>query len=423
MMAILTVFCLALLCACLEASPIQPDLLNDDAFRAPEIKITKGAPRPYGAMCGKIPPGMDKLKLGLDIAKLDLLPKEAESADMGYKRPVFDYTCDEGKVLHLGNDQYDLPDQIWDVSRFPRGVMVENALIIKTSNDVQKSLAINVGIALEGAATEKGMFEGSGSFEQMTSTLKQKNSNIEEVKTFVSATRADMLPFWGSNPSRMITMFIARMPATYDENPTKYHQFIQWFGTHYFMTAKFGGLIQMRLETNKDYYKTTSEQKIKANVDGTMRDLLKANGGLEHGTNEVDDKFKEATKNTIRYYGGDTNLLANKHSFPDWQPTIHENPWLYAGELSSLADFFEEEPTKHAGFLKATRAHLDKTHAAARAKLGKRQLLLRREFGQIESAAEINDLVMQLKDVEEQMTPDHEHLNTLSKKLEEAMKR
>ena len=56
----------------------------------------------------------------------------------------------------------------------------------------------------------------------------------------------------------------------------------------------------MRLETNKDYYKTTSEQKIKANVDGTMRDLLKANGGLEHGTNHIDDKFKEATKNTIR---------------------------------------------------------------------------------------------------------------------------
>ena len=79
-----------------------------------------------------------------------------------------------------------------------------------------------------------------------------------------------------------------------------FQEFIQWFGTHYFMSAKFGGLIQMRLETNKDYYKTTSEQKIKANVDGTMRDLLKANGGLEHGTNHIDDKFKEATKNTIR---------------------------------------------------------------------------------------------------------------------------
>ena len=68
------------------------------------------------------------------------------------------------------------------------------------------------------------MFEASGSFNQMTSTLTQKESNIEEVKTFVSATRADMLPYWGSNPSRMITMFIARMPKTYDENPKKYHR-------------------------------------------------------------------------------------------------------------------------------------------------------------------------------------------------------
>ena len=44
---------------------------------------------------------MDKLKLGLDIANLDLLPKEAETADMGYKRPVFDYSCEEGKKMRM----------------------------------------------------------------------------------------------------------------------------------------------------------------------------------------------------------------------------------------------------------------------------------------------------------------------------------
>merc|ERR1712168_1321918 len=360
---------------------------------------------------------------GLDIGKLDLLPKEAETADMGYKRPVFDYTCEEGKTVSIGQDQYDLPDQIWSIARFPRGVMVENALILKTSSDVKNTLALNVGMSLEGKATEKGMFEGTASFDQMTSTLTQKNSNIEEVKTFVSATRADMLPFWGSKPSRMITMFIARMPKTYDENPKKYHQFIQWFGTHYFMSAKFGGLIQMRLETNKDYFKSTSEQTIKANVDGTMRDLLKADGGLTHGSNHIDDKFKQATKNTVRYYGGDTNLLAHKHSFPDWQPTIHGNPWLYGGELSSLADFFEEAPSKQQGFYKATRAHLDKVHAAALRQRGKRELQLRREFDQLDSAAEINDIVRSLQDVEEDLTPDHQQLHALRSDLEVALKK
>jgi len=411
-------FCLLFFSGVCFSSPIE-----DDKFRAPEIVISSGGPRPYGAMCANIPPGMDKLKLGLDIGKLDLLPKEAETADMGYKRPVFDYTCEEGKTVKIGQDQYDLPDQIWSIARFPRGVMIENALILKTSSDVKRSIAVNVGVALEGAAAEKGMFEGSGSFERMTSTLTQKNSNIEEVKTFVSATRADMMPYWGSKPSRMISMFIARMPKTYDENPKKYHTFIQWFGTHYFMSARFGGLIQMRFETNKDYFKTTSEQKIKANVDGSIRDLLKANGGLEHGTNHVDDKFKQATKNTVRYYGGDTNLLANKNSFPEWQPTIHENPWIYGGELSSLADFFEEEPTKADGFHKAVRVHLDKIHAAAQRKLGKRQLMLRREFGQTESADEINDLMVQLKQVEDTLTPDHEHVIQLSKKMDEALKK
>jgi len=398
--------------------------VSEDAFRAPPVVISKGKLRAYGTRCGfNIPPGMDKLKLGLDIANLDLVPKEAETADMGYKRPVFDYTCDEGKSVKIGADEYDLPDQIWDIARFPRGVMVENALIIKTSRDVQNSLAVNVGVSLEGAATEKGMFEGTASFDQMTSTLTQKNSNIEEVKTFVSAIRADMLPYWGSKPSRLIEMFIQKMPNTFEENPKKYHEFIKWFGTHYFMSAKFGGLIQMRLETNKDYYKTTSEQKIKANVDGTMRDLLKADGAINHGTNVIDDKFKQSTKNTIRYYGGDTNLLADKHSFPEWQPTIHGNPWLYGGELSSLADFFEEAPSKQQGFHKATRAHLDKVHAAALRQRGRRSLQLRREFGQVDSAAEINDIVRSLQDVEEDLTPDHQQLHALRSDLELALKK
>jgi len=396
----------------------------EDAFRAPPVVITKGKIRAYGMRCStNIPPGMDKLKLGLDIANLDLLPKEAETADMGYKRPVFDYTCDEGRTVKIGPDEYDLPDQIWDIARFPRGVMVENALIIKTSHDVQNSLAVNVGVKLDGAAEEKGMFEGTASFDQMTKTLTQKNSNIEEVKTFVSAIRADMLPYWGSKPSRLITMFISRMPNTFEENPKKYHEFIKWFGTHYFMSAKFGGLIQMRLETNKDYYKQQTERNIKLQVDGTMRDLLKADGAITHGTNTVDDKFKQATKNTIRYYGGDTNLLANKHSFPDWQPTIHGNPWLYGGELSSLADFFEEAPSKQQGFYKATRAHLDKVHAAALRRRGKRELQLRREFGQLDSAAEINDIVRSLQDVEEDLTPDHQQLHALRSDLEVALKK
>merc|ERR1711931_232029 len=218
------VFVLAVLCFGFEAVPIRPDANAGEKWTP--IKIKTGGIKAYGARCGKIPPGMDKLKLGLDIAKLDLLPKEAETADMGYKRPVFDYTCEEGKVVHIGDNQYDLPDQIWDIARFPRGVMVENALIIKTSSDVKNSLAVNVGVSLEGKAAEKGMFEGTGSFDQMTSTLTQKNSNIEEVKTFVSAIRADMLPYWGSKPSRLITMFISRMPNTFEENPKKYHEFI-----------------------------------------------------------------------------------------------------------------------------------------------------------------------------------------------------
>ena len=56
-------------------------------------------------------------------------------------------------------------------------------------------------------------------------------------------------------------------------------------------------------------------------------------------------------------------------------------------------------------------------------KRGKRQLDMRREFGQVTSANEINDLMFQLKEIEETLTPDHQHLLTVSKKMEEAMMR
>jgi len=415
---------LVLFVASVYSIPIEERKAAEFAkFQAPEIKIHKnaGKHRAFAARCGKIPPGMDKIALGVDIAMLDLLPKKAEDAKMGYKRPVFDYTCDEGKTVSIGADEYDLPDQIWDIARFPRGVNVENAIIIKTSREVKTNLGITLGGGLAGEL--EGAFEGTASFDQDTATLTQKDSNIEEVNTYVSAIRADTIPVFAGKPSRIIALAIKRCPLTYKEGPRKFDTFVKLFGTHYFMTAHFGGIIKMRLETKKDFFKTTSEQKIKADAKGMIENVLRANGGMEHGNTVVDSKFVSATNNQVRFYGGDTNLLASKNSFPDWQPTIHGNPWLYGGEVASLEDFFEEEPyTKTEGFHQAVKVYLARTHANAMRKMGKRHLTMRREFGQTESANAINDLMVQLSDEANRELTEPETIREISKKLQEAFK-
>ena len=38
----------------------------------------------------------------------------------------------------------------------------------------------------------------------------------------------------------------------------------------------------------------------------------------------------------IRYFGGDTNLL-HSSGIEEWQSTVADNPWLFRGELTSIA--------------------------------------------------------------------------------------
>jgi hypothetical protein len=38
------------------------------------------------------------------------------------------------------------------------------------------------------------------------------------------------------------------LPNNYNENPTKYQEFLSTFGTHYFTTARFGGIFKVDIE-------------------------------------------------------------------------------------------------------------------------------------------------------------------------------
>ena len=80
-----------------------------------------------------------------------------------------------------------------------------------------------------------------------------------------------------------------------------------------------------------------TEPKVKAEAGGMFQNLIKANGGFDGAMKIVDEEFQSKTMKTIRYHGGDTNLLDNE-GLRNWQPTVAENPWLFGGQLSPLTE-------------------------------------------------------------------------------------
>ena len=53
-----------------------------------------------GEQCHKLVPGLKQLMRGVDVTTLDLLPMEF-SGSHGYKKPLFEFSCDEGKKFSI----------------------------------------------------------------------------------------------------------------------------------------------------------------------------------------------------------------------------------------------------------------------------------------------------------------------------------
>ena len=91
-----------------------------------------------------------------------------------------------------------------------------------------------------------------------------------------------------------------------------------------------------------------------------FRNFLKLHGGYEGSTTAIDDEFQKKTLKTIRFYGGDTNLLSHE-GLRKWQPTVAANPWLFGGKLSPLTELFGDvTDAKIKAMERAVTVHLDK---------------------------------------------------------------
>jgi hypothetical protein len=92
--------------------------------------------------CHLLPPGLERLRHGVDAETFDMFPPDL-SAPEGFVKPIFDFTCNQNKkwMDPYTNTVYDLPDQVASITKEDSESMNQN---IDFHNDYQNILKLKV---------------------------------------------------------------------------------------------------------------------------------------------------------------------------------------------------------------------------------------------------------------------------------------
>ncbi|XP_059159764.1 perivitellin-2 67 kDa subunit-like [Physella acuta] len=304
--------------------------------------------------CTSLPPGLLRLVKGADLARLDLLPLEPKS-DSGLVSQVLALTCDdENQWKSAKGKVYDLPDQVWQITSVPGGYMSSEVTTLTTTTQVRDSLSASVGV--EGESGQFA-FSTSVSFNLMQSSITNSSSVLSVVTAFSGAVRIDVNPPQNLQLDAAPQKYIdTNLTGSFESNPDAYYKFIKTYGTHYFSRGNFGGYIKMVCETKSDYFATTSETSIETNAQASYNEMIAQAGTSTPLSSKVDSTYKNNTKTSIKFYGGDTALIA-KEGLGKWQPSVEDNPWLYSGKLKPISDLIKNA-TKKAEMIKAVEFYM-----------------------------------------------------------------
>ena len=137
--------------------------------------------------------------------------------------------------------------------------------LFKSYQDVKNSMALQVEYESGSLKLPNLAFSASRSYMYMQHKIVNKSHYIEEVSSFETVVQADLRPSWILQLGKLAAMFVnSRLPKNFSEDPHAYQEFIDNFGTHYFKTAKFGGLMTLLLEVQSYYFENKADEEMKA---------------------------------------------------------------------------------------------------------------------------------------------------------------
>lgn len=160
------------------------------------------------------------------------------------------------------------------------------------------------------------------------------------------------------------TEMLDSLPVQYETAPEKYDAFLETFGTHYFGSAKYGGILYQKtiIENNFIYAKT--ERNITNSMKLSFFGKIAASRETDVDYKEITEEFKENTEINFYYYGGNIDLSKIKDPtyLHDWQAAVIHDPWLFGGQLMPIETLVQNETlqgeVKKASSVKRARAFL-----------------------------------------------------------------
>ncbi|CAH1781035.1 unnamed protein product [Owenia fusiformis] len=303
--------------------------------------------------CQLIPPGLLKLRQGFELGYLDQLPLTI-GRDDGTRRTALDFSCNENKkwLNPYNGVNYDKPDQIANIVSLPRGILEFNSYLWKDYNEIKRTWSDHVELEII-----PGIFGFSASYSALHHKITAEKKFVEDVTSFVSAFRAELKPSWQIQLNSGARQYIDTiLPNTYEANMEAWDRFVEFYGTHYYAQGSYGGLLKMTMETDKEFVLETSAESTKANAEATFKNWL-IELGVRTSRAQIDAKFTENTNITRRYFGG-SGVLTDPKFYEKWVPTVHTNPWMFAGQLQPLSVLFPQ--AKVAGMDRAIQVSLNK---------------------------------------------------------------
>ncbi|KAK7475350.1 hypothetical protein BaRGS_00033426, partial [Batillaria attramentaria] len=281
-----------------------------------------------GAPCTNILPGLERQARGVDVTKLDLIPINPVQSGGGFMSQV----------------TYALPDNVWSTNSIPSGSLAASTHVLMTSNEVRKSFSVNAGVDV---TTAKFGFSSSFSYSRTQTTLLKNERKVSTVSAAFSSRRVDLVPGNELVLDQRAQAAINALPARLADGRAAYENFLRQYGTHYISEARFGGIMNVYMETESQYLEKTNAEAVSVQASATFGSILTVKGGYSSSTTNIDSRFTSATTNTIRYYGGSANLL-DQNGLSAWMPTIQGDPWLYSTKLNRISDLVRDATKRQA---------------------------------------------------------------------------
>jgi hypothetical protein len=301
----------------------------------------------YG--CGDLPPGMDKMSHGIDSTMFEMFPDDI-TTEAGFAGTIFDFTCDQKKTwTNPGNTalKYDLPDQVESITALPSGTLSHKAVVANSYQDRTKITDNSIDI--------------SGTFGNFTPKLsatahRQMQKMIAGDRTLLrvtghaSAYQVELKPYWMEKMGSSMKSFVdTQLPNNYAENPAKFQEFVNTFGTHYFTKANFGGVMNLEMDTSKDYSEKNSEKDLQLKAGIAYGEIFSANGTHHTNQNLTDKAFAQASNIKSYYFGGNADLInTGLDGFQKWWASALAQPWLFGGKLEQISSFLPAGLKKNA---------------------------------------------------------------------------